>query len=314
MTTSSNKKILSVFALAMVIIVSGCSQPAVNNQSGQSGRLKVAATIFPLFDLVRQVGGDRVEAILILPPGASPHTFEVTPSQVKAAQGAKMLFTAGGEVDAWAANIANTVPGVETVELNQYLDLKPFGNNGNHISPDAPAAGSGTAPPDPHTWLDPAMASVMAAKIALRLGQADPAGKDYFDGNARNFTDTLAAKDREWQAELGALSSRNIVVFHDAWGYFADHFGLTIAAAFEPFPGSSPSPAYLAGLQAKVRELNIKTLFVEPQLSPDALDTFAKDLGVNVQVLDPLGGVAGRDNYFDLIGYNVDTVYKALNQ
>ncbi len=301
----------------MALCFTGCGPNNTTGAETQAGNIKVAATIFPVYDIVRQVGGNRAEALLILPPGASPHTFEVTPAQVKAVQGAKILFTVGGEVDAWAAAITNTVAGVEVNELNRSLVLKPFrtdasASSSNHFTLDAPVKGGSTAGLDPHTWLDPDKAAAMAGQIAASLGNIDPANRDYYSANLRTFTDALAAKDREWQAELKNLPTKKLIVFHDAWGYFADHFGLTIAGAFEPFPGKTPSPAYLTGLEATISNDNINTIFVEPQFSASALETLAGDLKVKVSTLDPIGGVSGRDSYIGLIDYDVNNIYEAL--
>jgi len=108
------------------------------------------------------------------------------------------------------------------------------------------------------------------------------------------------------------FKTKNIVVFHDAWGYFADHFGLTVVGTFEPFPGQEPTPQYLKELQVAVKDYNIKALFAEPQLSQDSIKTLAKDLGVDIKVLDPTGGVEGRMSYIEMMDFNVNNVYELL--
>ena len=290
------------FLFVGILFLSGCTFNQGNTSIKNTEKIKVAATIFPLYDIVRIVGGEKIDPILILPPGSSPHTYEVSPSQIKEVWGSKLFFTVGGEVD-----------GVQTVELNQSLQLKQFGlSNSNHISLDEPAPGDIRANMDPHTWLDPNNAVMIAKKVAIYLGEVDSINKIYYETNAQNFIQNLQNKDKEWQDKMQNLTKKELVVFHDAWGYFADHFGLHIAGAFEPFPGKSPTPQYLINLQTIIKKNNIKALFVEPQLSKEAINTFANDLKVKVDILDPLGGIGERDSYISMIDFNISNIYEVL--
>ena len=115
-----------------------------------------------------------------------------------------------------------------------------------------------------------------------------------------------------WKEKLSDISSKNIVTFHDAFGYFADHFGLQIVATFEPFPGKEPTPSYLQALQEEITERQITTLFIEPQLSAAALQQFADDNNLTIGTLDPLGGTDERLSYIDMMHYNVKSIAEAL--
>ncbi len=301
------------FLFIGILIISGCTSGLITKNTSSVEKIKVVATIYPLYDIVKTVGGEKIDSILILPPGSSPHTYEVSPAQISKAQGSKLFFTVGGEVDNWAKDIANVVEGIQIVELNSFLKLKPFGlSNSNHVSLDEPAPGNIDADMDPHTWLDPDNAELMAEKIAMYLGEVDFVNKDYYEANAQKFVVDLKNKDKEWQDKMKDLNKKDLVVFHDAWGYFADHFGLRIAGAFEPFPGKSPTPQYLINLQNIIKKDNITALFVEPQLSKEAVNTFANDLKVKVYILDPLGGIDERKSYVDMINYNINNIYEAL--
>jgi zinc transport system substrate-binding protein len=96
------------------------------------------------------------------------------------------------------------------------------------------------------------------------------------------------------------MPSRRIATVHEAFGYFADAYGLEVAAVFEPFPGLEPSPRFVVEFQKKVRASGIRVVFTEPQLSLDALRPIARDLGVTLAVLDPLGGLPGREGFTEL--------------
>lgn len=308
------KYILGVVISLLVVgalVTSGCAHKSPIEAVSDQERLKVAVTIYPLYDIVKTIGGENIDPILILPPGSSPHTYEATPSQVKEMQNVKLFFTIGAGVDGWAKNIAKAINDTEIIDLDQYMTLKPFEHQ------ELEYAESGTETDDhvgldPHYWLSPSNAKIMAEQISRKLSLLDPANQVYYDFQAQNFISELTAKDLEWKNKISELNKKEIVVFHDAWGYFANHFGLKIVATFEPFPGKTPSPQYLIGLHEIVKEKEITALFVEPQLSKEAITTLASDLKVKVGILDPLGGIDERNSYIGTIDYNINNIYQAL--
>jgi ABC-type Zn uptake system ZnuABC Zn-binding protein ZnuA len=152
----------------------------------------------------------------------------------------------------------------------------------------------------------------MVLQIAKKLSEVDITNNAYYKTNANNFINTLSGKDIEWQNKLNQLDKKDLVVFHDAWGYFSAHFGLNVLATFEPFPGKTPSPQHLINLQQKIKKYNVNALFVEPQLSQEAIKALADDLQISIKILDPLGGIDGRQNYIDLLDYNVNNIVEAL--
>lgn len=317
------KKVFFSFLLLIITItiVSGCAfQNRNKTVNSNESKLKVAATIFPLYDIVREIGGNFVEVNLILSPGSSPHTYEVSPADIKKLQNTKVFFTIGGEVDHWIENIITSISNAEVFNLNQFVTLKPFqiqltkiAENEKHEEKDHEHDHEHeTESMDPHYWLDPNNGKIMAQKIADKLSALDPKHADYYQINSQNFINKLIIKDQEWQTKIDNLNNKNLVVFHDAWGYFSDHFNLNLVASFEPFPGKTPSPQYLIALQEQVKMNNITSLFIEPQLSQEAIKTLANDLGVTINILDPLGGIENRNSYIELIDFNVTSIINTL--
>lgn len=303
--------------LPAILLLGGCTQ--INQTKSNGNRLTVAATIFPLYDIARQIGGDKIDVKLILPPGASPHTFEVSPGQIRELQTTKLILAVGQGADDWTNNLGEAIGAkIATVEKN--IELKPFEHQEHehheedHDDDDDEEENDEHQHGqfDPHYWLSPANAKIIAQNITDELSELDPANQSDYQNNAEKFITELANKDQEWHNKIGTLENKNLVVFHDAWGYFADYFGLDIVATFEPFPGKSPSPKYLADLENEVKAKNIKALFVEPQLSQEAINTMAKDLNVEVKVLDPLGGADERNSYLKLIDYNINNIANTL--
>jgi zinc transport system substrate-binding protein len=152
----------------------------------------------------------------------------------------------------------------------------------------------------------------MIDAISEELAALSPEHAEDFVARASALKEQLREKDVEWQAAINALPTKDIVTFHDAFMYFADDFGLTVIATFEPFPGKEPTAKYLQNLQAEIAAAGIADLFLEPQLSADAIESFARDNKIDLGVLDPIGGVPGRDSYISLIDYNVDQIVQSL--
>lgn len=301
-----------------LLLLPGCGvkNDLPDNKEVVEEKMKVAATVYPLYDLLKIVGGDEINPVLILPPGASPHTFEPTPSRIKEIQDADILFAIGAGVDSWGEKMVSNVQETTVVNLDQYVSLKPFEKETIELADESEEESEHEHATglDPHYWLDPENFEIMAKQIAQSLGDIDPKNLYYYEDRAWKFADELALKDKEWKEKINELPKKDIVVFHNAWGYFADHFGLTIAASFEPFPGQSPSPQYLVKLQDEIKDRQIKALFAEPQLSREAITALADDLEIKVDVLDPLGGVEGRETYIDLIDFNINNIVRNLGK
>jgi len=308
---------ITAFLFTGILFLSGCAFNQLVKNTGSSTKIKVAATIYPLYDIVKTVGGDKIDPILILPPGSSPHIYEASPTQIKEMQNIKLLFVIGAGVDIWGENIAKSVKNAEVFDLDQYITLQPFEHQEykheeETLEEDDEKDEHHHGGMDPHYWLSPDNAKIMAKQVADKLALLDPTNKSYYESQAQNFVSALSVKDLEWKNKINRLTKKDLIVFHDSWGYFASHFGLKIVATFEPFPGKSPSAQYLINLQKEAKEHKITALFVEPQLSKEAVTTLAKDLKVKVSILDPLGGIDKRDSYINMIDYNINNIYEAL--
>lgn len=286
-------KFFRIFFLTVIVVLfvgSGCTRP-------MPLKPKVAATIFPLYDLVRIIGGDDIDTVLILPPGASPHTFEPTASTMKQLQGVLAIFEIGHGLDNWFSLLENPFYNTTFVGMDKNIQLRVSTDTDEHDSDSV----------DPHYWMDPTNARIMADTIVEELSLLVPEHTAAFNTRAEKFKDELTKKDVQWQEEMAQVKNKNIVTFHDAFMYFADHFQLRVVATFEPFPGREPTPQYLIDLKKEIEKNNITFMYIEPQLSARSLETFAKDNGIALGVLDPEGSKE-RAGYIDMIEYNVETI------
>jgi ABC-type Zn uptake system ZnuABC Zn-binding protein ZnuA len=272
--------------------------------------IEVAATIFPIADIARRIAGPGIRVIQILPAGASPHTFDLTPSQVRKMQKSRLIFKIGG-IDDWVDGISESLPQAKIVTLQNNIVLKPAHEKGHsHHGKEK----SGHQDFDPHYWLDAANGMLMARNIADTLSAADPSRAAVYDANYRQYSRELTALHGEIKTEFSKLKNIRMIVFHDAWRYFAAAYGLEITAVFQPSPGREPSPRDMQELYAQVRLHGIKTVFSEPQLPTASIEPVLRDLNLKLVVLDPLGGTIPGDSYIRMLHRNARAIVEALRR
>ena len=275
--------------------------------------LKVAATIFPLYDLVRQVAGPAVEVVLLVPPGASPHTFTVKPGTVRALTGCVAVFTIGHGLDDWATRLAQEAGVKRTIVTDAGITLRR-GYSEHHGAKHAHAQTAAHDAVDPHYWLSMPNAIRMVQFIAEVLAQLAPAAQADYQQRAVAYQEQLRSADGEIRRLLADLPRRDIATFHMAFAYFAETYGLNVVAVFEPVPGKEPGPRYVEAFQRQVRAHKLRTVFIEPQLSEAALRGLSQDLGITLRKLDPEGGVQGVESYIALMQYNAAQIAAALHE
>jgi zinc transport system substrate-binding protein len=246
--------------------------------AGSADRILVAASIAPLADFARQVGGDRIEAITLIPPGASPHTYELKPSQVRQVAGARLLILNGAGLEYWGIPL---------------LDAGAHGAN-------------------PHIWLDPQQAMRQVEHIRDALARLDPGHAAAYRENAARFLAELQGLDREIAAEVRGWRTKQFIAFHPAWVYFARRYGLEQAGVIERSPGREPSPAELARIVETAKRVGARAIFAEPQFSPKAAEAIARESGARVLFLDPLGSSLKDRSYLAMMRSNVFQMAPAL--
>jgi zinc transport system substrate-binding protein len=270
-----------------------------------SGKLKVVATIFPLADFVKNVAGDNVEVVTLLPAGANPHTYDMTPRNVKSMADAKLLIMNGAGLDFWVEKVgAAGRSDLLVVDTSTTLEKE-----GLLLAGDADDAGGH----NPHFWLDPELAQKQVAAIAEALATADPTNKDVYLGNAAKYIDQLKSLDEEIRGVTDNFSNREFISSHPSWTYFAQRYGLVEAAVIEQAPGREDySAKYTMKVIDAVKEHDVKVIFAEVQFSTKSADTIAYDTGAKVLLLDSIGGVPGRDSYIAMMRYNVGLMAEAM--
>jgi zinc transport system substrate-binding protein len=279
--------------------IAALGAPLLGGPVAALGAPRYVATIQPLAAILREVAGGRAEVTALVPPGASPHTYEPRPSDVVHAESATALFHVSPLLDAWAARL----PAPRRVEV---LALVPPA----HRLPLADPPSDGAI--DPHFWTDPLTVKALLPGLRRTLCALDPPGCRTYSAGARRFRAALERLDAEVAALLAPVRGRAVVLFHPSFRYLLVRYGLVMAASLEPSPGKEPTPRYVVDVVRAVKRLGVRSVFTEPQLPPRPAEVVAEEAGVALHVLDPNGGVAGRETYADLIRYNARVLREAL--
>ena len=325
---SSARRTLAVSVLASAALLS----PA---PAAQSTAPKVVASIKPIHSLVAAVMEGVGKPDLIVKGAASPHTYSMKPSDAAALQDADIVFWAGDDLEAFLVKpVATLATNAKVVELIDAPGLKrlPFREGGPfephadgdeaaaHVSESNTAVGRDEhhhhGNTDMHFWLDPANARAMAETIETTLAAADPVHAATYRANTDKLDTRLDALTTTIKAELQPVTKKSFIVFHDAYQYFEQRFGVTAAGSITVSPEQIPGVQRIAAIQAKVKELGATCVFAEPQFEPKLISVVTENTDARTGVLDPEGAALmdGPELYFQLIGNLAASLKSCLSQ
>jgi zinc transport system substrate-binding protein len=260
-----------LLAASLIAAVVGCDREAET-----TGKTVVAVTILPQAGFVEAIGGNKVEVVVMVPPGASPHTYEVTPDQMTRLSNAKMYAKVGSPVEfelTWMDKLIAVNKSMLVVDCSKGIDLT------ESQDPDEPGL-------DPHIWLSVKNAKIMVQNICDGLVQVDAANKAYYEENCAAYLEKLTKLDTELASDLSDVSNRSFIVYHPAFGYFARDYNLKQIAVEQG--GKEPDADYLVRLIEEAKENNIRVVFVSPEYSTKSAEVIAKEIGGKVVIIDPL--------------------------
>jgi zinc transport system substrate-binding protein len=253
--------------------------------------LKAFVTLLPQAYFVERIGGPYANVHVLVGPGQSPHTFDPTPQQMARLAGARIFFAAGLPFERQLLAKAKAVnPNLQVIDTRQGIPLRWM--TPAEAAADAEEPGEGHAArghagePDPHFWLNPRYAKTMAATIEKALAAADPAHAEAFRKNLAALHEDLGQLDARLRGALAPLAGRGFFVYHPAFGYFADAYGLRqIPVEIE---GKEPSARRLAQLVARAKAEGVRVIFVQPQFSAKSAEAVAQAIGGSVIPMDDL--------------------------
>ena len=278
-------------------------------QGGRPNKIKAVATISILGDLVRNVGGDRVEVATLVGPNSDAHVYAPTPGDAKLVAGADIVFVNGLGLEGWMTRlVAAAGSKAPSIVVSKGITLRKM--------PDEDKPGRPVT--DPHAWQSIADAKIYVGNIRDGLTSIDPAGKAAYQVNAEAYLAKLDQLEAEVKTALTAIpqARRKIITTHDAFGYFGAAYGVTFIAPEGLSTDSEPSAKDVARIITQIRKQKIPAVFLENITDPRLMDQIARETGAAIggklysDALSEPAGPAGT--YLDMMRHNVRELAKAL--
>lgn len=254
--------------------------------SNNSSKIIVVASVLPQKEFIEKVGGDRVQVVIMVPPGADPHTYEPKASQLQQITHAQVYVQVGSGIEfemVWMDKIKSLNKNMVIINDSKGINLisnPEIENNQFH--------NSGESESDPHVWVSPKNAEIMVENIYNGLVEIDPKNKEYYFINKENYLKQLRQLDRNITNELYNKKGSKLVVYHPSWGYFCRDYGLNQMAIEKN--GKDPTPKEMMNLVNQIKNNNITSIFVSPQYSARSAEVIASETGcklVYINELDP---------------------------
>ena len=279
------------------------------------GKVRVIATVFPLAEFARAIGGSRAEIRLLLPPGADVHTWQPRVSDIRGLEAADLLLFIGRGLEPWLGSLLG---GADTSRLVRFeaasgLDLLPSAADGEEH-----AARHDHGAFDPHIWLDFQTDQGIADGIAAALAKLDPAGAPEFLRAAEALKSRLKALDAAYEVGLKPCRGRDFILGgHAAFAYLARRYGLRQVAVYGASPDAAPTPKETAAIIARASEERITTIFYEPGVGDKMARLIAAEIGARVRILYPGHNLtpeqaAAGETFFRLMEANLESLKNGL--
>ncbi|AXK54874.1 MULTISPECIES: zinc ABC transporter substrate-binding protein ZnuA [Pseudomonas] len=255
--------------------------------------VRVLTSIKPLQLIAAAVQDGVAVPEVLLPPGASPHNYALRPSDVRKVQSVDLLYWIGPDMEGFLPRVlkGRTLPSVAVQDLPG-MKLRHFAEDSHSHAEEADEHDHDHRPGtlDAHLWLSPINARVIAARIAADLSAADPANAARYQSNLKAFNERLDALDTRLKARLAGIAGKPYFVFHEAFDYFEDAYGLKHAGVFSVAAEVQPGAQHVAAMRARLQQVGKTCVFSEPPLRPRLAETLVAGLPVKLAELDALGG------------------------
>lgn len=315
--------IAALIAVAFLLATSSGGQEEDFSRpvSEVGGTINVIVSILPQKEFVERVGGEHVRVSVLIPPGGSPATYEPGPGDLAKVEDAHVYFMVGHipfELS-HTADFASLNPTMGIVDTSENVELRHFGEDEEHSHgedagehEDEGFLGGllgheeSDSAIDPHTWLSPENVKLEVDAIAQALIEMDPANEEEYLENAETYKRELDALHAQVASDLSGIKSRRLMVFHPAWGYFADEFGLEQIAIEQG--GKEPTPAQLREIVDTAKAEGVGVIFVQSQFSEEVAESVAEETGAVVVSIDPLAEdyIANLENVGRTIAHYLD--------
>lgn len=312
----------------------------------------IVTSVKPLGFIASSVADGVTEVEVIVPPGASPHDYNLKPSDVQKIKSADLLLWIGKDVDGFLAKSIHQIDNDKVIEIAEMDKVTPLliksahhhhddeahdGHDHSHNHSHAHKHGPHDVHDDDedehehghhhdvdenglsvnwHVWYSPQISRMVASAVAEKLAAQHPDKKAQIEQNLQNFDRTLQQQNEKIRTQLTPVKEQGFYVFHDAYGYFNQAYGLNQIGAFTINPLVAPGAQTLATIKAEIAEHKVSCLFAEPQFTPKVIESLSKGTAVKVGRLDPMGDSVklGKNAYADFLQATADSYFNCLSR
>lgn len=274
-------KIIFIYFLLLLPLILSCQNS--RETAKPENKLQVIATIFPLYDMARNIGGDKVKVSMLLPPATDAHNFELKPDDIIRISKADLFLYVNMEMEHWAYKvIAATSSNSKLLPVETGSGIAMLTLTGNDEEEDHHSSRF-----DPHIWLDFSNAQKMADNITAALVKIDPRHSDYYSKNAAEYKNKLAALDNKFRNGLTGCKSRTILhAGHWAFAYLANKYGLKYYSVYNVSADSEPEPQKIMAMIQQIKDTKASHIYSEELINPRLAETIAKETGVSLLKLN----------------------------
>lgn len=319
-----------------------------------AAQANLVTSIKPLGFIASAIAEGVTDVEVIVPPGASPHDYHLKPSDVQKVKSADLMLWIGEDVDSFLEKSVESVERKKVITIADLADVEPLLGKSDHDhehdhnhahdhdhkhehdhkhdhqdehkhehhehkdahNHDHHHHAHDDLSVNWHVWYSPQISKIVAQKIADKLTLQYPDKKDLIAQNVADFDRTLATQSEKIKAQLAPLANKGFYVFHDAYGYFNDAYGLKQTGYFTINPLVAPGAKTLATIKQEIAEHKVSCLFAEPQFTPKVIESLSKGTGVHVGRLDPMGDkvALGKNAYADFLQFTADSYAECLSK
>ena len=288
----------------------------------------VLASVKPLGFITSSIANGVTDTQILVPAGASPHDYSLKLSDVQKVKSADLVVWVGEDIDAFLAKPISQIDSKKIINISEIPEIKPLlskvhhehyhegdedehGHEHHHHDVDENGLSVNW-----HLWYSPAISQIVAQKVADKLTEQHPDKKELIAKNLADFNRTLTEQSDKIKAQLAPLKDKGFFVFHDAYSYFNDAYGLNQTGYFTINPLVAPGAKTIAHIKEEIEEHRVNCLFAEPQFTPKVIDTLAQSTKVNVGRLDPIGDNVqlGPNSYANFLQATADSYAQCLSK
>lgn len=266
----------TVLMISLLLLFAGCGGDAAR----RSGQLQVSTTLFVLYDFARQIGGEDVVVSLMIPPGVEAHSFEPSPRAIDDLKKENVFIFGGAAMDPWAEPILGILSSSKVLVVDAAADVPLLDVQGHTTEDDDAHA-------DPHYWLDPARAAIVAETIGAAFVAADPDQAAQYRVRTDSLKLKLSALDKKIRTTLSTRKGSTVIFAgHNMFGYFASRYGLEFLSPYTGFsPEAEPQARRLVELEQTMKEKSLTVVYHEENIDPRAAQAIGEATGARMVML-----------------------------